>query len=161
MSLREKFTGTGIAIVTPFHADGKIDWESFSKLIEFWITALDGSEINQMFEGSISEPVVFNKAYQAWLEQKKSLVIDVFGDDLTKYLDYLQSIGFPVNADLYGGHRVSSVAFFSKGFIGITSIQPLPLETIQLLERFAGVFDLTYTRFLICKKQKNSQEKHI
>lgn len=37
MSLREKFTGTGIAIVTPFNADGKIDWESFSKLIEFWI----------------------------------------------------------------------------------------------------------------------------
>jgi 4-hydroxy-tetrahydrodipicolinate synthase len=37
MSLREKFTGTGIAIVTPFHADGKIDWESFSQLIEFWI----------------------------------------------------------------------------------------------------------------------------
>lgn len=37
MSLRDKFTGTGIAIVTPFHPDGKIDWESFSKLIEFWI----------------------------------------------------------------------------------------------------------------------------
>jgi len=37
MSLRKKFTGTGIAIVTPFHADGTIDWESFEKLIEFWI----------------------------------------------------------------------------------------------------------------------------
>lgn len=37
MSLREKFTGTGIAIVTPFHTDGKIDWDSFSHLIEFWI----------------------------------------------------------------------------------------------------------------------------
>lgn len=37
MSLRAKFTGTGIAIVTPFNADGKIDWDSFSKLIEFWI----------------------------------------------------------------------------------------------------------------------------
>ena len=46
MSLRDKFIGTGIAIITPFHADarlngevgqGKIDWESFSKLIEFWI----------------------------------------------------------------------------------------------------------------------------
>ncbi len=37
MSLREKFTGTGIAIITPFHTDGKIDWESFKKLIEFWI----------------------------------------------------------------------------------------------------------------------------
>lgn len=37
MSLREKFTGTGIAIVTPFHANGKIDWDSYKKLIEFWI----------------------------------------------------------------------------------------------------------------------------
>ena len=37
MSLKDKFTGTGIAIVTPFHADGKIDWESFRKLINFWI----------------------------------------------------------------------------------------------------------------------------
>ncbi len=37
MTLREKFTGTGIAIVTPFHEDGTIDWESFSNLVEFWI----------------------------------------------------------------------------------------------------------------------------
>lgn len=37
MSLREKFTGTGIAIVTPFHADGSIDWDSFANLINFWI----------------------------------------------------------------------------------------------------------------------------
>ena len=38
MSLREKFTGTGIAIVTPFHADGKIDWDNYKTLIEFWIS---------------------------------------------------------------------------------------------------------------------------
>src|ERR1700752_2374986 len=37
MSLRDKFTGTGIAIVTPFDKDGQIDWESFSKLIDHWI----------------------------------------------------------------------------------------------------------------------------
>lgn len=37
MSLSKKFTGTGIAIVTPFHEDGTIDWKSFSNLIEFWI----------------------------------------------------------------------------------------------------------------------------
>lgn len=37
MSLREKFCGTGIAIVTPFTTDGKIDWENFRKLIHFWI----------------------------------------------------------------------------------------------------------------------------
>jgi 4-hydroxy-tetrahydrodipicolinate synthase len=37
MSLREKFSGTGIAIVTPFNEDDSIDWKSFSNLIEFWI----------------------------------------------------------------------------------------------------------------------------
>ncbi len=37
MSLRNKFTGTGIAIVTPFNEDGTIDWKSFSNLIRFWI----------------------------------------------------------------------------------------------------------------------------
>lgn len=35
--MRSQFTGTGIAIVTPFNADGSIDWTSLEKLIEFWI----------------------------------------------------------------------------------------------------------------------------
>ena len=33
MSLREMFRGTGVAIVTPFAQDGKIDWPSFEKVI--------------------------------------------------------------------------------------------------------------------------------
>ena len=34
MSLRKKFTGTGVAIVTPFTQDGNIDWQSFEKVID-------------------------------------------------------------------------------------------------------------------------------
>ncbi len=37
MSLQQKFTGTGIAIVTPFNEDMSIDWASFETLINFWI----------------------------------------------------------------------------------------------------------------------------
>lgn len=37
MSLRKTFTGTGIAIVTPFNEDGTIDWNSYKQLIKFWI----------------------------------------------------------------------------------------------------------------------------
>jgi len=29
------FTGTGVAMVTPFHADGNIDWENLQKIIHF------------------------------------------------------------------------------------------------------------------------------
>ncbi|MBS1654774.1 MAG: 4-hydroxy-tetrahydrodipicolinate synthase, partial [Bacteroidetes bacterium] len=39
MSLRNQFTGTGIAIVTPFNAEGSIDWDSLKKLVNFWIDA--------------------------------------------------------------------------------------------------------------------------
>lgn len=33
-SLTERFVGTGVALVTPFHADGSIDFESLKKLID-------------------------------------------------------------------------------------------------------------------------------
>ncbi|MDE7006645.1 MAG: dihydrodipicolinate synthase family protein, partial [Lachnospiraceae bacterium] len=31
------FTGAGVAIVTPFFADGKVNYEKFAELIEFQI----------------------------------------------------------------------------------------------------------------------------
>lgn len=37
MSLQEKFTGTGIAIVTPFTADGDFDFPVLENLVNFWI----------------------------------------------------------------------------------------------------------------------------
>ncbi|MGJ7029762.1 4-hydroxy-tetrahydrodipicolinate synthase [Niabella hirudinis] len=37
MSLQQKFTGTGIAIITPFNEDRSIDWVNFENLIHFWI----------------------------------------------------------------------------------------------------------------------------
>ncbi|MBO9620025.1 MAG: 4-hydroxy-tetrahydrodipicolinate synthase [Niabella sp.] len=37
MSLQQKFTGTGIAIITPFNDDRSIDWAAFENLINFWI----------------------------------------------------------------------------------------------------------------------------
>lgn len=37
MVVKKTFSGTGIAIVTPFNQDSAIDWNSFEKLIEFWI----------------------------------------------------------------------------------------------------------------------------
>jgi signal transduction histidine kinase len=39
------------------------------------------------------------------------------------------------------------IAYFSKGFIGMASPDEQPAETMQLLERFAAVFNLTFTRF--------------
>ncbi|MFT4152218.1 4-hydroxy-tetrahydrodipicolinate synthase [Parafilimonas sp.] len=37
MSLQQKLTGTGIAIVTPFTPNGDFDWPALETLINFWI----------------------------------------------------------------------------------------------------------------------------
>lgn len=38
MNLQQVFKGTGIAIVTPFTAEGAIDWDSFKRCLDFWIS---------------------------------------------------------------------------------------------------------------------------
>lgn len=37
MSLQQKFSGTGIAIVTPFTETGDFDWTTLENLLDFWI----------------------------------------------------------------------------------------------------------------------------
>src|SRR5690349_2258014 len=37
MAIREQLSGTGVALVTPFHKDGSVDYESLKKLIDFVI----------------------------------------------------------------------------------------------------------------------------
>jgi len=120
--------------------------------VAFWSTDLKGTGINYKFEGNIVEPYLFNRTIQAWKKEEKSILIDLDGMELSSFLDYLKSIGFPVDEKHYHRRRLHYFAFFSKGLIGISSASQLPPETFPLLERFAGVFDLTYTRFLDLQK---------
>jgi signal transduction histidine kinase len=120
--------------------------------VDFWSTDLSGTGINYKFEGNIKEPHLFNRTIQAWKNGEKSIIIDLDGKELASYLDYLKSIGFPVAESHYQRRRIHYFAFFSKGLVGISTAHRLPPETLPLLERFAGVFDLTYTRFLDLQK---------
>ena len=125
--------------------------KSHSK-VDFWSTDLNGTGINYKFVGSIEEPYLFNRTIQAWKNEEKSIIIDLDGMELASYLDYLKSIGFPVSESHYQRRRIHYFSFFSKGLVGISTAHQLPPETLPLLERFAGVFDLTYTRFLDLQK---------
>ncbi|MFN2395173.1 MAG: 4-hydroxy-tetrahydrodipicolinate synthase [Bacteroidales bacterium] len=52
-----KFKGTGVAIVTPFHKEGSIDFKSFERLIEFQIK---GGVEYIVFMGTTGESVTLN-----------------------------------------------------------------------------------------------------
>jgi 4-hydroxy-tetrahydrodipicolinate synthase len=114
MTLRQKFTGTGIAIVTPFHEDGKIDWESFSKLIEFWIkgkveylVVLGTTGESATVHGAEKQEVFSFVAKQA--AGRVPLVAGIGGNDTHEVLE-----GFK-NFDLTGYDAILSVSpYYNK-----------------------------------------------
>jgi len=114
---------------------------------EFWITDEDGSKISSAFVTNLNNNPTLKKMFGGWKEEKRSLVIDMQGEELQEYFKYLKSINVPFIGGLTQKRRVQDIAYFSKGFIGIASPDEQPEETTLLLERFAAVFNLTYTRF--------------
>ena len=59
------FTGTGVAMVTPFHADGNIDWENLQKIIHF---LSEGKVEYLVIMGTTGENVTISK------EEKQDLM---------------------------------------------------------------------------------------
>lgn len=116
--------------------------------IEFWITDEDGSKVSNMFTGDADKNISMKKMHNAWKTHQKSIIIDMQGDELTEYLHYLGEIlHVPFKGGLAQKRRVTYISYFSNGFIGMASPGDQPQETIDLLDRFAYVFNLTYARF--------------
>ncbi|MEP6677126.1 MAG: ATP-binding protein, partial [Ferruginibacter sp.] len=116
--------------------------------MEMWATDEDGTRVGKKFMFNKSENASVLKLYEGWKAQKKSVIVDMQGKELEDYFHYLNEVmHIPFKAGLTQNRRVQSVAYFSKGFIGMASPDGQGDETILLLERFAAVFNLTFTRF--------------
>ena len=109
-SLREKFRGTGIAIVTPFHENGTIDWDSFRKLINFWI---ENKVENLVVLGTTGESATIHGAEK---QQIFSFVKEVNADRL------------PLMAGIGGNDTADTIENFKNfdlsGYSAILSVSP-------------------------------------
>jgi signal transduction histidine kinase len=86
--------------------------------------------------------------YEGWKNKKTSTIIDMQGEELQHYFHYLaDEMQIPFQGGLSQKRRVQTIAYFGQGLIGMASPEEQPAATTQLLERFAAVFNLTYTRF--------------
>ncbi len=110
MSLREKFTGTGIAIVTPFHANGTIDWESFKKLIQFWI------------EGKVEYLVVLGTTGESATVhgEDKQQVFSFVNKEVAGRLPLVAGIGSYDTSEVVNGFK----KFDLTGYDAILSVSP-------------------------------------
>src|SRR5688572_20436189 len=122
-------------------------------VVNFWTTDQQGSRLDHSFSARLNERTTIAKTYQAWKEQKRSLVVDLHGEELKEWIQFArEEMGIAVKGDQIKDRRVHSLAFFSHGWILVSSHEPQSPDTIQILERFASVFNLTYRRFLDLQK---------
>ncbi len=128
-------------------------------IMELYST-LYGSQWKEPVKVDLDEPVAMKKIHVAWKEsKKKSFVIDLAGNELLKYNAYRKKLS---NLDFREKRWVIHIAFFSKGVLTFSATNPQPDETVQLLERFASVFEGTYTRFLDLKQaEAQARESQI
>jgi signal transduction histidine kinase len=131
------------------------------KIFDLWITEIDGTKIDAQFEISFDEPTTGAHLYKSWKQKKPVFINDLHGKPLEHWLDYLESTGFKIAPGIRGTRRVNTFIYYSNGFIGTTSAVPLTDESIQILQRFAKVFDQTYTRFLDLQKAEAAAKEAI
>lgn len=114
MTLREKFRGTGIAIVTPFNEDGSIDWKSFSKLIDHWIkgkveylVVLGTTGESATVHGKEKQEVF--SFVQKEVDGRRPLVAGIGGNDTNEVIDGFKKF------DLKGYDAILSVSpYYNK-----------------------------------------------
>ncbi|MBX7041565.1 MAG: hypothetical protein K1X85_01580 [Ignavibacteria bacterium] len=126
---------------------------------EFWITDEDGSKVSSGFSANLNDNASFKKMFEGWKLHEKSITIDMQGKELEEYFQHLTSLNVPFIGGLSQTRRVQNISYFSQGFIGIASPDPQPDMTIQLIERFASVFNLTYARFSDLKLAEAQAQK--
>jgi signal transduction histidine kinase len=116
--------------------------------IEAWATNEDGTKIGNHFTLNIEKNKSVKKMYEGWKHKKASITIEMEGTELQNYFHYLaDEMKIPFKGGLSQKRRVQTIAYFGQGLIGMASPDDQPEATARLLERFAAVFNLTYTRF--------------
>ncbi|HTD92581.1 MAG TPA: 4-hydroxy-tetrahydrodipicolinate synthase [Chitinophagaceae bacterium] len=162
MSLTKKFTGTGIAIVTPFHEDGTIDWDSFKKLIKFWI---DGKVEYLVVLGTTGESATVQgddkQAVFSFVSKtaagRVALVAGIGGNDTNEVLEGFKTF------DLDGYDAILSVApYYNKPnqeglfqhYKTLSDHTPLPLMMYNVPSR-TGQNITAETQLRIARECKN------
>ena len=105
-----KFYGTGVAMVTPFHADGEVDYEGLRRLIDFLI---EGGVEYLVSLGTTGESVTLSK------DEKKKI---------WSFTAEVNSGRVPLVAGIAGNNTADVVneikAFDTKGYDAILSASP-------------------------------------
>lgn len=163
MTMNKKFIGTGVALVTPFHKQGSIDFGSFEKLIEHTVS----NGVNYLVVmGTTGEAATLSKdEKKALIEFAKEIVakrvpivVGIGGNNTQEVVDQLKLIddngidgilsvtpyyNKPTQRGLYLHFRhiacTSPLPIILYNVPGRTSVNMKPETTVQLATEFENI----------------------
>lgn len=116
--------------------------------IDAWATNEDGTRLANHFKLEASKNSSIARMLEGWKQGKTSQIIDMQGRELQDYFKYLnEELKIPFQSGVEQKRRIQYMAYFSGGLIGLASGEEQDEDALELLERFAAVFNLTYIRF--------------
>jgi len=137
------------------HPDGSIEWGSNGQgTFPSYRTPREGVFLNYYEAGQRGESLLINEIGEDECPAHYDYLCSLpgVGDQLLKMKD--EGIPFPAS-------QIDHVAFFKYGYIIFITFESAP-EAHEIFERFAKVFQQTYTRFLDLKKaEEQAREAKI
>ena len=133
----DKFKGTGVALVTPFNENGKVDYNGLQKLVEFQIN--NGTNY-LVVQGTTGESVTLNK-------EEKIAVLDYIIEINAGKLPILLGVGGNSTSDV-----CEKIKFFSDHKIdGFLSVSPYYNKPSQqgIYEHFKSISNATNLPIII------------
>jgi len=137
------------------HPEGSIEWGSNGQgTFPSYRTPREGVFLDYYEAGQRGETLLINEIGEDECPAHYDYLCSLpgVGDQLLKMKD--EGIPFPAS-------QIDHVAFFKYGYIIFITFEPVP-EAHDIFERFAKVFQQTYTRFLDLKKaEEQAREAQI
>lgn len=140
--------------ITPYRCNIAIV-DSNANSCHIWSTSNSGNVIPTV-SLPLNEFSILKEMYDGWKSQKKYHVIKIAGEELILWSRY---IGKYLTFDEYSPQNINKDkliketvyfcnAYFKQGFFVIHTKEEINEEHLSVIQRFANVFEQTYTRFL-------------
>jgi Stage II sporulation protein E (SpoIIE) len=126
------------------------------KKLKLWSTTNHGNVIPVGSDIPFNENGVFKEMYNGWKKQKKNHSIKLVGEDRVNWTKYISKyVPFDEyktknfnNSKLMKEAAIFNNFYFRQGYFVIHTKEEISDEDFDIIQRFANVFEQTYTRFL-------------
>ncbi len=140
-----------------------------NKVLQFWYAEINQLQSFRCYNVPINSQPVVQEQYQSWKKGLTQFDIEIRGKEHKEYIEFLltETDHKKLPEEVKEGWRSFSEVFFTYsnfkyGLLEFVDVKPIDKNNYPIYQRFAKVFEQTYTRFLdLQKAEAQAREAQI